>query len=101
MPLDLQPRHLLLVQEILRQHLPGREVWAFGSRTQGTARPFSDLDLVVLGDAPLPLSQRGALLDALSESNLPFKVDVVEWSTANAALRAALERQKVVVQVAN
>jgi predicted nucleotidyltransferase len=31
----------------LRQFIPAVAVWAYGSRVKGTARPNSDLDLVV------------------------------------------------------
>ncbi len=48
MPLDVKPEHLEMVQAILRTHLPEREVWAFGSRVNGKAKPASDLDLCVM-----------------------------------------------------
>ena len=44
--INLSPRHLRLVRELLRTHLPGVAVWAYGSRVRGNARPYSDLDLV-------------------------------------------------------
>ena len=36
--------------------MPNRKVWAFGSRATGTTKPFSDLDLAILGDQPLCLA---------------------------------------------
>lgn len=41
--IDVEPEHWSIIQRILRQHLPGVEVWAFGSRAKGAARPYSDL----------------------------------------------------------
>lgn len=95
--IDIQPEQWVIVQAILRSQVPGREVWAFGSRARHTAKPFSDLDLVVLGDEPLSLSERAALSEAFAESDLPWKVDVVDWATASEEFRRIIERDRVVV----
>lgn len=89
--LDLTPAHLALVRAILEKHLPDREVRAFGSRVQGRARPYSDLDLVILGEQPLPLSRRSALEEDFSKSDLPFKVDLVEWAATSPEFRKLIE----------
>lgn len=96
--LDIEPRHWAMVQDILKQYLPGREVWAFGSRVKGTAKPFSDLDLVVLGDVPLGLALQAQLAEAFDESDLPWRVDLVDWATTAEAFRALMAQHKVVVQ---
>lgn len=49
--------------EILRRHLPNTTAWVYGSRADGTARPGSDLDLVVFA-APDEMRQVGDLRDA-------------------------------------
>jgi predicted nucleotidyltransferase len=36
------------VRRIVDALIPGNEVWVFGSRATGRARPFSDLDLLVV-----------------------------------------------------
>lgn len=96
--LDIEARHWGMLQAILAQHLPDREVWAFGSRTKGTAKPHSDLDLVVLGAAPLGIATQAALTEALSESDLPWRVDVVDWATCTSAFQALIAQHHVVVQ---
>ena len=45
--LRLQPRHREQIEALLRQHLPGVEVWAYGSRVNGRSHDGSDLDLVL------------------------------------------------------
>jgi predicted nucleotidyltransferase len=96
--LDIEPRHWVMVRDVLQQHLPGREVWAFGSRVKGTAKPYSDLDLVVLGDVPLELALQAELAEAFDESDLPWRVDVVDWATTSDRFRALIAQCKVVVQ---
>lgn len=46
--IDLTPEYQTIIRNILRQYLPGFEVWAFGSRVTGRAKHYSDLDLVVI-----------------------------------------------------
>jgi type I restriction enzyme S subunit len=76
--IDLRPGEWEIIREILRRHVPDREVWAFGSRANQTAKKFSDLDLAILGDQPLTLSTLAELADDFSESDLPFKVDILD-----------------------
>ena len=96
--IDIEPRDLAIVTKILIRHVPHRTVRAFGSRVSGTARRFSDLDLVVMGERPLSLSAVSALLEDFTESDLPFKVDVVDWATTKEAFREIIEKEYVVVQ---
>lgn len=63
--------HWDTVRRILYQHVPQHAVWAFGSRARWSAKPYSDLDLAVITQQPLPLAVSAALAEAFSESNLP------------------------------
>jgi predicted nucleotidyltransferase len=96
--LELRPGELELVRGILQRHVPEREVWAFGSRVQGNAKPFSDLDLAVLGEQPLELSMQAELAEEFSESDLPFKVDIVDWATTSERFRQIIRKEYVVLQ---
>ena len=95
---DVAPHHLRIVMDILRRHVPRHAVWAFGSRATGKAKPYSDLDLAVITDQPLPLATQAALAEAFSESDLPWRVDVVDWATTGESFRAIIARDKVVLQ---
>ena len=97
-PIDVAPEDLATVLEILREHVPDREVLAFGSRVSGTAKKFSDLDLAIVGDDPVPSRALAALNEAFDESELPFKVDVVEWASTSASFRAVIRRTAVPLQ---
>jgi predicted nucleotidyltransferase len=95
--LDLTPEQLDEVRRILLLHVPGRTVRAFGSRVQGNAKPFSDLDLAVMGETPLDFRQLAELKDAFTESNLPFRVDVVDWAATKEPFRRIIEETYEVV----
>jgi predicted nucleotidyltransferase len=95
--LDLTPEQLAEVRRILILHVPGRTVRAFGSRVQGKAKPFSDLDLAVMGETPLDFRQLAELKDSFTESNLPFRVDVVDWAATKEPFRRIIEERYEVV----
>ena len=95
---DLRPDHRAIVRKALRQHVPDREVLVFGSRATGNAKEYSDLDLAIMGDEPLSLRVVSALDEALGESDLPFKVDIVEWARIDEGFRRIIRGHGVVVQ---
>jgi type I restriction enzyme S subunit len=94
----MRPEHFAIVRDILHRCVPDREVSAFGSRARGTAKPYSDLDLAIIGEAPLSLDVSAILAEALCESDLPYKVDIVGWATTDDSFRDIIRRDKVVVR---
>ena len=99
--LDLQSQHLALLRQLLQQHLPQADVWAYGSRVNGDGHEASDLDLVARQPADLKqeTNHLDDLRDTLVESNLPIRVDVVDWARIPATFHREIERAYVVVQV--
>jgi hypothetical protein len=65
---------------ILASHAKGRQAWAYGSRVRTALqtrplKPFSDLDIALDGTA-LSLEEWSNLRTAMSDSHLPFRVDI-------------------------
>jgi len=96
--LHVTTRELEIVREILGRLVPGREVRAFGSRVTGRHRRLSDLDLAVMGEAGLSLVALADLREAFIESDLPFRVDVLDWSRTDARFRRLIETDSLVIQ---
>jgi len=93
---DLTRDDLAILQGLLRRHLPaGTKVWAFGSRTTGEARRYSDLDLALLGDETVDFAVLGRLREALSESDLTIKVDMIDLREVDPGFRRIIEAQMV------
>jgi len=98
--IDLEPDELTVVRETLERHLPSREVWAYGSRVNGRRKPFSDLDLAVPGEVPLALAVLASLELDFEESDLPFKVDLIDLASASARFREHIcSRHEVLVSL--
>lgn len=90
MKIDLDPIYQKIVKDIISKYLPGVEIWVFGSRVTGNAKKFSDLDLVVITSKPIPLKLMTSINDAFSESELPIKVDLVDWSTISESFKTII-----------
>ena len=95
---DLSPAHCAIVQRILKEHVQECEVRAFGSRVAWTAKDFSDLDLAVVDEGPLPWQVLSRLKEAFEESPLPMRIDVLDWHAISESFRKVIERDYVVVQ---
>ena len=96
--IDLNPNHLATVERILAENVPECEARAFGSRATWTAKDYSDLDLAIVGAGPLDWRTLSRLKEAFEESDLPMRVDVLDWHDISESFRDVIERDYVVVQ---
>jgi predicted nucleotidyltransferase len=89
-----------IVRRVLAAHLPkGAQAFIFGSRAVGGAGPYSDLDLALAGDRPLSFDILGQIAEALSESDLPYKVDIVDLATTEPAFRERIRSSCVPFEI--
>ena len=88
--LALSPAHRELVVRVLREQLTGVPVFAFGSRANGMARKYSDLDLAILSPQPLQLSALRKVREAFEDSDLPICVDLIDWNQADPDFKATV-----------
>ena len=76
--IDINARDSKILFSLLAHYLPDTTVWAFGSRVTGNSKPWSDLDLVVFTEAKQQ-HLLSSLKEALEESNLSFRTQILEW----------------------
>jgi predicted nucleotidyltransferase len=96
--IDVEDRHLETIKRILTQYAAGCEVLAFGSRVDGTSRPSSDLDLAIVGEEKLDRRNKMLLREAFEESDLPFRVDVIDYKAVSDAFRGIIQKQCEILQ---
>ena len=96
--LDIQPRHLETVKAILQEFAPDLEARAFGSRARGTAAAYSDLDLALVAEQKIERQKLYRLEDAFSQSDLPFRVDVLDWRRLSSAFQRLIAEHCIVIQ---
>lgn len=93
--IDLTDEHRRLVLRVLAAQLPhGSTAWVFGSRATGRARPLSDLDLLIDAGRPLSLDETAILAEAFSDSDLPYRVDVVDWHSVGERFRQRIAEER-------
>ena len=95
--LHLSPGHRRMLEELLRRHLPGVEVWAYGSRVNGRSHEGSDLDLVLRAPelAEIPVARLEDFADAMRESTIPFLVEARDWARLPESFHREIERKYV------
>ena len=96
--IDVSRAQLEIISRILRNHVPDCAVWVFGSRATYTAKNYSDLDLAIIGKEKLTDQTLFALKEAFQESDLPFRVDVLDWNGISKEFRQVIEKKYVVIQ---
>ena len=101
--IHLKPAHRAELVSLLQEHLPGVEVWAYGSRVNGRSHDGSDLDLVLRGPElkKIPIGQLSDFMDAFQESNIPFLVEVRDWARLPENFHQEIEQEHIVLLLDN
>ena len=96
--LDNEAADLAQIKALVMRALNGKScaVYLFGSRATGAARPASDFDVAVLAAEDISC-ELSVARDMLDESNIPFKVDVVDLRLAAPAFRRAAQTQGILL----
>lgn len=95
---DVGPEHLAIVRQILQKHLSASaKVWVFGSRARVAKKLYSDLDLAIDAGQPLAAEIITDLTFDFEESDLPYKVDIVDWQTISSEFKTLIEKEKVLI----
>jgi len=90
--------HKRLVLDILHANLPASaRAWVFGSRATGRARHYSDLDLAIDAGRRLTLDEIARLTEAFSDSDLPYKVDLIDWHEIDDCWRQMIVAERVIL----
>jgi type I restriction enzyme S subunit len=96
--LDLPLHYREQLDTLLCEHVPGIEVWAYGSRVNGRSHDGSDLDLVLRIPTLEPLGHEYfELVEALEQSNIPILVQAHDWARLPESFHREIERDYVVL----
>ena len=62
-------------------------LFIFGSRVSGQSRKYSDYDIGIEGKEVIPFAMLAKIKIALNDSELPYKIDVVDFSAVSKKFR--------------
>lgn len=96
--INLEKRHLDFVQSILKEYIPHETVWLFGSRVTEKIKPYSDIDLVIVSKKPISYDILTPLTFAFEESDLPYKVDILDWCMLDDDFKKIIMEKYEVIQ---
>lgn len=91
----LEPHELQILQKIFTGNYTAI---LFGSRTNGSHKKFSDVDICLKSDNPLPTYIVSQLKAQCSESNLPYKVDIIDYQTLDESFRKIIDTTGIIIQ---
>ena len=93
--IQIREKDRLALEQIFSAVEAPIEVWAYGSRVNGTAHEGSDLDLVVRGAGllPLPTVVFAELSENIRNSNIPILVELRDWALLPSSFHPNIERQ--------
>ncbi len=91
----LKPKHLKILKNIFEHYCPKATVFAYGSRLNGNAHDGSDLDLAIT------FNEEGKyifeLRELISESNIPFLVDIHEYNNLPDSFKKEINKNCVTI----
>ncbi|MDR2697678.1 MAG: nucleotidyltransferase domain-containing protein [Holophagales bacterium] len=90
---------LKIITSIINEYAPDCRVLVFGSRRDGTAKKYSDLDLAFVGKEKLGLNRCVQLEDAFAESDLPYRVDVLDYHALSPEFRGIIDSGNEVLYI--
>lgn len=79
--IHLTTNKFTIIKNILQRFIPNYAVWVFGSRISDRYKKFSDLDLVIINYRSLDFKIYAQIVEAFDDSDLTFKVDLLEWAS--------------------
>ena len=90
----MEDRHVHEVKKVLAKY--PYTFYAFGSRVTGKQKKFSDLDLCYI--EPIPPLILGDIREDFDESNLPFKVELVDFYGASSEFQERIRADLALIQ---
>lgn len=97
--INISAPHLEMVKKILKKHVPDCEVRVFGSRLNENVKSYADLDLAIVGKEKLSTDKIYSLKEDFQESDLPFRVDVLDWNSISPEFKAVIEKKYEILPI--
>jgi len=95
MSIGILPEHRRIMKAIIESMLPNAKVLIFGSRAKGSARKYSDYDILIDNSKPLDITELTNLQEAFIESIIPVKVEIVDRHRIDEAFFVKIEKDLV------
>jgi predicted nucleotidyltransferase len=75
--------------------IPEAKIYLFGSRARNTNSEWSDIDIALDAGTRLPKLTVSEIRDIMEATNLPYKVDIVDFHAVYEALQQAILKDRI------
>ncbi len=76
--------------------MPEVKIYLFGSRARGTNGPLADIDIALDGGKKLPMADVGEINDMFKESNIMYRIEILDLYSVTDLMRSEIQREKIV-----
>lgn len=90
--LDLDPKYIDFIKETILAEIPNVEIYIFGSRVQGNALEYSDVDIALKNEEKISIESILKLRIKFENSTFPYKVDIVDLKNLKDEFRGIIEK---------
>lgn len=90
--LDLDPKYIDFIKETILAEIPNVEIYIFGSRVQGNALEYSDVDIALKDKEKISIESILKLRIKFENSTFPYKVDIVDLKNLKDEFRGIIEK---------
>ena len=90
--LDLDPKYIDFIKETILAEIPNVEMYIFGSRVQGNALEYSDVDIALKNEEKISIESILKLKVKFENSTFPYKVDIVDLKNLKDEFRGIIEK---------
>jgi len=94
-----EKQYLKEIKNIIYKYVSHKDykVFVYGSRADGTARVGSDFDVGLVGKKEVPFGIISLVKEDLSNSNIPYFVDIVDFSKAKGGFKNQVVKERVFI----
>ena len=85
------------ILRVIKTFAPDYDVLVFGSRYKWDSKDHSDIDLVFAGDSKMPPIQIFKLREAYDATNLPYRVDILDYNAISESFRKIIDAGNEVI----
>jgi predicted nucleotidyltransferase len=97
MKIQLTTKQIRFIKKTLQNLFPKSQFYAFGSRAKKIAKRYSDLDVLIASPKKPSLLALSELEEILTESDLPFKVDIIDNHRVSAEFLKKIEQEAILL----
>ena len=96
--IKLKDEYIEFIKKTINDLLPDVEIFIFGSRVQGVAKEYSDVDIALRSDLEIPFENILKLKALFEESTFPYKVDIVDLNAIKQEFLNLIQNDLVKIQ---